>query len=80
MLLIKYDSLGNYLWNITQEESYSGAYGITVDSFDDIYLTGYLEKVSDESKIYLVKYNDLGVHQWNRTWNTIINGIMVKLI
>ena len=67
ILLVKYDGLGNYQWNITQEENHSGAFGIAVDSFDDIYLTGYLEKASDDGEIYLTKYNSLGEHQWNRT-------------
>lgn len=67
ILLVKYDGIGNYQWNITQEENHSGAFGIAVDSLDDIYLTGYLEKVSDDGEIYLTKYNSLGEHQWNRT-------------
>jgi len=68
VLLIKYDSLGNYKWNVTHEKSYSIAYGIAVDTFDNIYLTGY--KGYDFSLLYLMKYNSLGEHQWNRTWNT----------
>jgi len=68
--LVKYNSLGVFqwerIWNGTQGET---CYGITIDSSDNIYLTGYTSSFgAGESDVCLIKYNNLGELQWNKTW------------
>ncbi|MCB9370706.1 SBBP repeat-containing protein [Candidatus Woesearchaeota archaeon] len=43
VLTLKYDSSGNEIWNVTYDSGNddSGAYGIAVDSSDNVYVTGY---------------------------------------
>ncbi len=54
MFLLKYDSVGNLLWNLTRSGQ---SYAITIDSSDNIYIAG----------THLVKYNSEGVEQWSQS-------------
>ncbi len=69
-LLIKFDGSGFHQWNRTWGGSYTDYYtAITVDSSDNIYLTGSTDSYgAGESDMFLVKYNNLGELQWNKTW------------
>ena len=69
--LTKYNSSGTKEW--TKQEDSSGddfAYGVAVDSSDNIYVTGYTDKKfhgnnnSGRFDIFLVKYNSSGTKQW----------------
>lgn len=70
MCLVKYNNLGAQQWNRT----WGGAnndkcQAIAFDSLDNIYLVGYTYSFgAGESDVGLVKYNNLGVQQWNCTW------------
>ena len=69
--LIKYDSSGVLLWNRTwggDKDDFGLA--ITIDSLDNVYLAGYTRSFgAGDTDISLVKYNSLGVFQWERIWN-----------
>lgn len=68
--LIKYDSLGTKLWNQTWGGS-SGdqCRGIAIDSLDNIYVAGNTGNFGEYGNdVFLLKYNNLGDLQWNRTW------------
>ncbi len=58
--LFKFDSSSYYLWDHNWSNYYgsSPTGGIVVDSSDNVYFAGK----------GLVKYNKLGVEQWNKTW------------
>jgi len=68
--LVKFDSNGNYQWHrtwggITDEKCDA----IALDSLGNIYIGGYTESYGAGGQdIFLVKYNNLGVKQWDLTW------------
>lgn len=70
MCLVKFDNNGQYQWNSTwggNEDDEASA--IALDSSDNIYLAGDYTIVDDvDSDFCLVKFNSLGVYQWNSTW------------
>ncbi|MFX1363919.1 MAG: SBBP repeat-containing protein [Promethearchaeota archaeon] len=71
LILVKYNSLGEFQWNKTCGGEGEDTYlGMTLDSVDNIYITGYVSNISDGDYPDLVvfKYNHLGNHLWNRTW------------
>jgi uncharacterized delta-60 repeat protein len=59
------DLQGNKTWGGT-----GGDYGrgITVDGSGNIYISGYTTSGLSYSDAFLVKYDNLGVEQWNETW------------
>jgi len=63
VLLLKYNSYGNLLWNRTWDRSQGGS-DIMVDSIGNIYITGGTNK-----KLLLLKYNFSGYLQWGTTWD-----------
>jgi len=70
MFLIKYNSSGDIIWNKTWGGiAFDAGYGITVDSKDNIYVTGQTESFGAGSRdIFLAKYNSSGNQLWNKTW------------
>ncbi|MHA1342927.1 MAG: SBBP repeat-containing protein [Promethearchaeota archaeon] len=78
-ILIKYNSSGNLIWSALIGESNGlneRIYGITVDSKDYIYLTGYKYNNSQlNNDLLIVKYNTTGAELWSRTWDSTIGGL-----
>jgi len=70
MLLLKYDNSGEYKWNITWGgDNDDNCYTIEVDSSDNIYIAGTTRSFgAGDYDVCLVKYNSLGIQQWNHTW------------
>ncbi len=70
VFLVKFNSNGNYQWDlrwggITDEICNA----IALDSLGNIYIGGYTESYGAGGQdIFLVKYNNLGVKQWDLTW------------
>ncbi len=66
MILLKYDKLGNKLWNISW-----GRYGLdicsdtAIDSSNNIYLVGYSFNQISGADLSLVKFNSSGTQLWN---------------
>ncbi len=81
MVLVKFDSSGAFKWSRKWGETYldERAYGVTVDSSNNVYLVGY-EGVINKN-INLIKYNSSGVQQWVHTWGGVSddvgNGVIV---
>jgi len=73
VVFVKYSSLGVKEWNKTwggSNDEYG--YGVAVDSSDNIYIvesTGVSS--TGDYCIILVKYNNAGNHEWNKTWGGI---------
>ncbi len=74
--VVKFDSAGNKIW----EKFYDGAGG-SVDSAEDVYVTGlgdvYITGSSYGANGYdflTVKYDFSGVEKWSRTYNGSVNG------
>jgi len=70
MVLVKYNSSGNQIWNVTwggADEDY--AKGIAIDSLNNIYVVGTTRNFGPGDRDYfLIKYNSSGSWQWNITW------------
>ena len=67
--LVKYDSLGNQIWNRTWDNSdFDGGESVTVDYNNNIYITGFTGTLT-----FLVKYDSLGNEIWNKTWSRFIS-------
>ena len=77
IILVKYNSSGTKQWTqqLGSSENDFGL-GVTVDSSDNIYVTGYTEGGLDgntnsgERDIFLVKYNSSGTKQWTQQLGT----------
>ncbi|MFX1239057.1 MAG: hypothetical protein ACFE8P_15225, partial [Promethearchaeota archaeon] len=66
LLLVKYDSSGNQIFNRTwHADPYAAGLHVAVDSLNNVYVAGV---ISIESGMVLIKYNSEGIYQWNRTW------------
>ena len=77
LFLVKYNSSGTKQW--TKQLGTSGydlGYGVTVDSSDNLYVTGYTTGGLDGNTnsggedIFLVKYNSSGTKQWTKQLGT----------
>jgi len=81
--LVKYNELGIQQWNVTWGGSnVENQRGIALDSLNNIYITGETFTYGNGgSDIFLVKYNELGIQQWNTTWGYIDwergNGVVI---
>ncbi len=78
MILIKFDALGNYQWNKTWDggkDGYDCCYAIGLDSLENIYLAGGSNSGPNNEDFCLVKYDNMGNYQWNRTWGGAYNDI-----
>ncbi|MBD3192593.1 MAG: hypothetical protein GF308_18275 [Candidatus Heimdallarchaeota archaeon] len=72
IFLIKYDVDGHLLWNVSWEtDDMARPYGITIDSNEDIIITGTIVTEVDpyvfSHNVFVLKYNSTG----SRIWDTI---------
>lgn len=70
LFLVKFDSSGGYQWHRTWGgiDTDIGS-EVAVDSLDNVYIVGTTENFGSVNfDIVLVKYDNLGVQQWNQTW------------
>ena len=75
--LIKYDSSGNKQWTKQIGTStYEKGRSVTIDTNDNIYLTGETmgsldgNTVIGDIDVFLIKYNSLGTKQWTKQFGT----------
>ncbi|GAG12304.1 unnamed protein product, partial [marine sediment metagenome] len=70
ILLLKYDSSGNELWNRTWVHQYdSDSFGIALDSLEDVYIAGITySSLTLNSNFTLIKYDKRGSYLWHKLW------------
>jgi len=70
LFLVKYSSSGVEQWYRTWGGSeIDGALGVAIDSYDNIYITGYTESFgSGMYDIFVVKYDSDGTQLWDEVW------------
>ena len=72
ILLVKYDSTGTIAWKEKFHSDNESGISMTVDSFENIYVAGYVKAGiygslnSGKFKIFLKKYNSSGIMQWTK--------------
>ncbi|MFX1503558.1 MAG: SBBP repeat-containing protein, partial [Promethearchaeota archaeon] len=64
--LLKYNKDGVFQWSeiISGSNYYDICYDVAVDTYDDIYITGY-----NHTDLVLYKYDNQSNQIWNRTWS-----------
>ncbi len=74
LFTVKFDSQGNYLWNVTEDPSGSSGHDVlkdaSVDSEDNVVVAGMSTSSSNCERIWVVKYNSSGAKLWNNTLYT----------
>ena len=70
IVFVKYNSSGVEQWNRTWDGGgLEGGFSIKTDSTDNIYISGVTNSSgAGGNDMVLIKYNNLGVEQWNKTW------------
>ena len=74
-VIIKYNSSGFQLWNQTWGGvEIDGAEAIALDTENNIYIGGYTDSFGTGTRnMFLAKFDNSGVHLWNKTWAGINN-------
>jgi hypothetical protein len=72
-LTIKYDSSGNQLWmaNYTTNDV-DAAFGVDVDSQDNIIVTGRINGTGAGADAFTIKYDSSGNQIWNATYDVLV--------
>ena len=70
LIIIKYDILGNEIWNKTWGgNQYDTGMYIVEDAFGNFYVAGQTKSFGDlDGDICLIKYDNIFEEQWNVTW------------
>lgn len=79
IFVAKYNSSGSKVWTRQEQgNNWERAEGITIDSNDNIYITGYTaspelngETSNGSNDSFIIKYNSAGALQWTRLIGTI---------
>lgn len=72
-VLVKYNDIGEQLWNTTWGGSeIDGATALVVDNSDNIYVGGYTDSFGTGSyrHLFLLKYDNSGNQLWNTIWDS----------
>ncbi len=72
MFLIKYNSSGTQLWNITDAEA-NACINLAIDSNDNLYIN-----VKNPYSL-LIKYTNLGIQVWNKSLEFTTNNVIYKI-
>lgn len=80
LYILKYNSTGHLQWNNTLSViDYALSPMITVDSSDNIYISGSTYSVGD-ANLFLMKFDITGKQLWNHTWGGNSDEIAFKIV
>lgn len=70
--IVKYDSTSTQLWNTTWGTTYEErGYGLAINSSGEVYMVGYTQNFNtDDTGVFIAKYNNVGTQIWNTTWSS----------
>ena len=70
MVLVKFNSLGEYQWNQTWGGGHiDSGWAMIMDSSDNIFITGFTYSYgAGGADLFITKYNSQGTLQWDTTW------------
>ena len=69
LILLKYNSSGTLLWNITWGGSeHEGGNGLAIDDMGNAFITGSTGSFEEGQDVFLLKYDSSGNLLWNKTW------------
>jgi hypothetical protein len=73
---LKYDNLGNQLWNSVKNGTateHDVADALVVDGVGNVYVTGKMVNLNTAEDLTTIKYNALGAQQWMSTYDGSMN-------
>lgn len=74
LYLLKYDTNNNLVWERTLgSASNEYGYGIVIDNYNNIYVTGYTYSVDADSDLLIAKYDTNGTIQWQKALGGVGN-------
>ena len=83
IFIAKYSEFGEQIWN-TSWGGFSNDAGmaIDIDTFENLYISGYTTNASGNIEAVIVKFNGEGSYQWNRTYGKqgydVANGLVIN--
>ena len=73
LLTVKFNANGDTLWWRTKNGKGNGddeATTVGIDASGNVYVSGYADGGNSEDDIIVIKYDAMGVVQWDTTWNS----------
>jgi parallel beta-helix repeat protein len=81
LLLVKFDSIGNYIWHITWGGSDNSERGhdMSIDQFGNFYIAGYtMRNTNSLHQVLVIKFDQAGNYVWDTIYGVFPDDYMVR--